>query len=91
MRILTLPVKRIYFEQIRDGLKDCEYRLTTDYWYTRLLGQHYDKVVITLGYPKKDDVSRRLEFPYRGYVVRDLLHPHFGPDPVEVFAIPVVA
>lgn len=91
MRILTLPVKRIYFEQIRDGLKDHEYRLVTDFWTKRLWGQEYDKVVITLGYPKKDDASRRLEFPYRGCIIRELTHPHFGPNPVEVFAIPVIA
>lgn len=91
MRILTLPVKRIYFEQIRDGLKDHEYRLVTDFWIRRLHGQEYDKVVITLGYPKKDDVSRRLEFPWQGAFITDITHPHFGPDPVEVFAIPVVA
>lgn len=31
-RILHLPVKKIYFDQIKSGKKLDEYRLVTEYW-----------------------------------------------------------
>lgn len=86
---LVLPVKREYFEQMRDGAKLAEYRLVTEYWRRRLLGRTYSHVIITLGYPKRDDESRRLVFPWRGYTVETITHPHFGADQVTVFAIVV--
>lgn len=90
MNPLILPVKREYFEQMRDGAKLAEYRLVTEYWRRRLLGRTYDSVVITLGYPKKDDASRRLVFPWRGCTMETITHPHFGPAPVTVFSIKVL-
>ena len=89
MADLILPVKREYFEQMRDGTKAEEYRLTTDFWRKRLEGRDYDRVVITLGYPKRDDEARRLVFPWRGFAVKTITHPHFAAEPVEVFAIAV--
>lgn len=89
MSNLVLPVKRIYFEQMRDGTKKVEYRLTTPFWRKRLEGKKYDRVVITLGYSKKDDIERRLIFPWRGFTVQTITHPHFGNEPVKVFAIAV--
>ncbi len=86
---LVLPVKREYFEQMRDGAKQAEYRLCTEYWRRRLLGRSNDSVIITLGYPKRDDTARRLVFPWRGYTVETITHPHFGADQVTVFAIVV--
>lgn len=86
---LTIPVNGIYFDQIRAGTKAEEYRLVTPFWTKRLVGRSYDQIVLTRGYPKADDASRRLVKPWRGYVVKTITHPHFGPDPVEVFAIDV--
>lgn len=88
-RDLVLSVKRIYFEQIRDGVKPDEYRLCTPYWKKRLEGREYDRVVITLGYPSKNDNERRLIRPWRGVVTRTITHQHFGDSPVQVFAIDV--
>ncbi len=87
MADLILPVKRIYFEQMRDGTKKAEYRLCTPYWLKRLQGRNYSRVVITMGYPKRDDAERRLVVPYRGYTMEVITHPHFGAAPVSVFAI----
>ena len=67
---LVLPLKREYFEQIRDGLKTEEFRLCTPYWAKRLEGRSYNQVILTLGYPAKDDSSRRLALPWRGFVKR---------------------
>ena len=75
--------------EIRAGTKVEEYRLTTPYWKKRLIGRDFEGIVLTLGYPARDDTARRLERPWRGYRIITLTHPHFGEDPVEVFAIRV--
>jgi len=91
MSTLHLSLKREYFEAIRDGSKTEEYRLCTPYWQKRLASPFglYDRIVLTLGYPARDDHSRRLERPFEGYTIKTITHPHFGPDPVTVYAIKV--
>ena len=91
MRDLILPVKTEYFEQMRDGLKLEEYRLATPFWTKRLLGRAFSSVIITKGYPRRDDTSRRLRFPWRGCVCKVINHPHFGPDDVSVYAVKIGA
>lgn len=88
---LYLPLKAVYFDQIRTGTKSEEYRLVTPHWRKRLEGRDYDQIVLTMGYPKGGGVEgvTRLTRVWRGYTVRTLTHPHFGPSPVEVFAIDV--
>lgn len=88
-RTLHLPLKREYFEGIRDGSKSEEYRLCTPHWHKRLEGREYDSIVLTLGYPAKTDTARRIERPWRGFTVKTLTHPHFGSQPVQVYAIDV--
>lgn len=90
-KILTIPVNGIYFDQIAAGTKPEEYRLATPYWEKRLFGRDYDTVVLTRGYPKAGGVEgvTRLTRKWQGYVRRSITHPHFGPEPVEVFAIDV--
>lgn len=91
MTTLYLPLKAVYFDQIRTGTKNEEYRLVTPYWRKRLEGRYYDRIVLTLGYPKGGGVEgiTRLTRAWRGHTIRTLTHPHFGPSPVEVFAIDV--
>lgn len=91
MTKLTLPLKAEYFNAIRDGSKPEEFRLVTPYWRQRLEGRSYDGIVLTLGYPSRNEHSRRLERPWRGYRKTTISHPHFGPEPVEVYAINVEA
>jgi hypothetical protein len=87
---LILPLKREYFEEIKNGTKHLEYRLCTPYWIKRIEGRDYENVILTLGYPKKDDSSRRIIKPWRGPVPREnITHPHFGDKPVQVFVIDV--
>jgi len=86
MSDLTLHLKAVYFDQIKNGTKPFEYRLITPYWKKRLIGRHYNNVVFCRGYPKRGDVE-----PYRGYDVQTLTHPHFGNKPVTVFAIRTMA
>lgn len=86
-RTLTLPLKGEYFDQIKAGTKVWEYRLATPFWIKRLDCRVYDTLVLTRGYPKRDDTERRLTMPYQGYRLETITHPHFGPEPVRVFAI----
>lgn len=87
MKILTLNLKREYFEQIKSGIKIEEYRLCTPYWQKRLEGKTFDKIIIKLGYPKNSEVEKTMEFPWKGYKKRKITHKHFGSDPVSVYAI----
>ena len=87
MKNLTIPVCRIYFEQIKSGEKREEFRLQNEYWSKRLVGKQYHNVVITCGYPKKTDFEKRIAFAWCGYVRKNITHPHFGDMPVDVFAI----
>ena len=88
-RVLHLSVKSIYFHQIKEGAKPWEYRLVTPYWRKRLEHRQYDEIRLTLGYPKAGDPERTLVLPWRGYQLLEITHPHFGPSPVQVFAIDV--
>lgn len=89
MRALVLPVKGVYFDQIKAGTKPDEFRLRTDYWRKRLVGRTYDRVEVTKGYPARDDAERRIVLPWRGYMEQTITHEFFGSEPVEVFAIKV--
>ena len=89
MTTLVLPLKGIFFDQIKAGVKTEEYRLVNRYWSRRLEFGSYDTITLTRGYPARDDASRRMVLPWRGFTVKTIQHEHFGPEPVEVFAINV--
>ena len=89
MRILTLNLKRLYFDEIRSLTKSFEYRLCTPYWKKRLENQVFDEIVIKLGYPKSSEESKILRRPWRGMEIQTITHPFFGPEPVTVYAIRV--
>jgi len=94
---LQLALKAEYFDAIRNGTKTEEYRLVNDYWTRRLFVRGYRTIgprnftgiVLTKGYPKRGDDERILERPWLGFVRKTITHQHFGPEPVEVFAINV--
>ena len=86
-RNLHLALKKAYFLAIQSGAKTVEYRLATPYWSRRLANREYEQISLTMGYPSRDDQSRRLLRPWRGCVKQTIVHPHFGDLPVTVFAI----
>jgi len=86
---LHLNLKAEYFDEVAAGSKPYEYRLRTAYWRKRLEGRSYRRVLVKKGYPKNNDLERITERPWRGYKEQTIIHSHFGPDPVEVFAIRV--
>lgn len=89
MADLQLAVNAEYFDAMLSGEKTEEYRLVNPYWGRRIFGKDYDRLIITKGYPKRGDLSRRIEVPYDGYEIKVITHPHFGKEPVKVFAIKV--
>ncbi len=91
MSALILPVKRKWFEPIRSGNKREEFRLQNQYWSTRLVGREFDKIIITLGYPKADHWQRRLEFPWRGFRRTVITSEEWKNRPRKVFAIALVS
>lgn len=95
MANLQLAVKGEYFDAMKCGEKLEEYRVVNPYWSKRLqealtgLPRAFDRLIITKGYPNRNDESRRIDIPYRGFEIKTITHPHFGPLPVLVFAIKV--
>ena len=89
MKPLHLNLKGEYFDAIRDGTKLFEFRVRNAFWCKRLEGQQFSQIQIKRGYPRADDTARNLIRPWRGYEIQTITHPHFGPNPVEVFAIHV--
>lgn len=89
MANLQLALKSEYFDAIKSGEKIEEFRLCTNYWEKRLVGREYEELIITKGYPKRDDESRKMYFKYCGFKTKTITHPHFGKEPVKVFAIKV--
>lgn len=89
MAKLHLNLKGEYFDQIKSGEKVEEFRLCTPFWNKRLAGRNYDGIMIKRGYPKADDAAKVIERPYKGWQMKTITHPHFGAQPVAVFAIVV--
>lgn len=87
MNVLHLNLKGEYFDAIKSGEKLEEYHLYNEYWQKRLLFKEYDGIVLKRGYPKRGDVKNTIERLWRGWTIKEITHPHFGPDPVKVFAV----
>lgn len=87
MADLPLAVNGEYFDAMKRGEKTEEYRLVNAWWGRRLFGRDYERRIITRGYPRKDDASRRLVTPYDEYEIKSITHKHFGSDLVKVFAV----
>lgn len=87
MSDLHLHVKTEYFEQIKRGEKTEEYLIYNEYWCRRLLLRRiaYEGIAIHNAYESGEE--NRLTFPWRGFEIKEITHPHFGPEPVTVFAI----
>ena len=84
---LHLHLKSQYFNAIAQGSKLEEYRLCTPYWQRRLENRSYNKIVLKLGYPKRNDMSRTIIRPWHGYTIKTIQHELFGALPVQVYAI----
>lgn len=72
-----------YYDEISRGEKTEEYR-ECEQWRKRIEGREYRNIVFHRGYTLTAQA-----FPYRGYEIRTITHPHFGPDPVTVYVLPL--
>lgn len=86
---LHLNLKKEYFEQIKSGEKEFEFREITPYWRKRLTGKTFKRIIIKSGYPKRGDPDRTLIRPWRGFIIKTIKHEHFGNRATKVFAIKV--
>lgn len=86
-KALILNLKKEYFQEIKSGVKKEEYRLYNPYWIKRLENKTFSKVIIKLGYPRKDDKEKEIIFPWNGYKIKTISHKHFGNEQVKVYAI----
>lgn len=89
MNILTLHVKKKYFDQIKSGEKTEEYRKMKSYWIKRLNLKKFDGVVIICGYPSRSQMSSDncISFPFNGITTKVIQHEEFGTHKVAVYAI----
>lgn len=101
MRVLHLPLKKVWFDMIKSGVKKEEYREIKDFYIKRFCSgcyrvscvdcydckiKKYDKVVFTLGYPNGDDSERRLEFNNPSIRVGEG-KPEWGAEPGEIYYV----
>jgi hypothetical protein len=97
MSDLHLHVKTEYFEAIKRGEKTEEYRLVNEYWLTRLArityvdarlvpSQLIAGIVIHNAY-RFAAPENIIKFPWRGWTLELITHPHFANKPALVFAI----
>lgn len=84
---LHLHVKTVYFDAIKSGEKTHEYRLANDYWRKRMVGRTYEGIVLYNAY--KPGAENRIEMLWKSPHTERRTHPHFGPDEVTVWAIPM--
>jgi len=84
MKILTINIKRKYFDLIKNGKKKEEYRLIKKYWIDRLENKEYDFIRFQNGY---NSDSEKFIIEYLGIVKKEIQHEFFGDKSVQVFAI----
>jgi len=75
MKILTLTIKKKYFDKIKSGEKKIEYRRYAPYYISRIVGKSYDAIKFINGY-KKDAPMILVE--YQGYVIIDCVETPLG-------------
>jgi hypothetical protein len=84
---LILAVKGRWFEEIKAGTKQDEYRLCTTFWHKRLSDRIYDDIEITLGYPRRDEPAKRLLFEFDGVTMEQVVSPEWDNVEQSCFAV----
>lgn len=89
MKTLTLHLKKKWFEQVESGEKLYEYRLYNEYWRKRIEGVHFALLELALGFPKKEDLSRRIVMEYIKPSIITISHEEWDLKTKEVFCFPL--
>ena len=58
---LHLNLKKEYFEEIKSGEKEFEYREITPYWRKRLTGKTFVRIIIKGGYLTADNALKAMK------------------------------
>jgi len=66
---LILNVKKRYFDVIKSGDKNIEYRQVKDFWIKRICNKQFNNVIIVHGYPKTRDATNSIVFPWNGFTI----------------------
>jgi hypothetical protein len=86
--VLTLHLKRKWWEQIRAGVKRSELRVNSPRNRTLLANRRFDEIRLWLGYPPRHETTKLLRFRHRRTQMRVLgYHPEFGKGPHCVWEI----
>lgn len=88
-KILTLRLKRKWWDLIKSGEKTVELRRCNTYWRRRLVGREYDEIHLWLGYPKSTDTEKLIVRKWTNVAKEMVQSDEFGPEPVECFCIDV--
>ncbi len=83
MTNLHLILKKEWFDKIKSGEKNIEYRLATPFWEKRLWNKQWDKITFQLGYSNKN----RIEKKWLKTELEVIKMPFFGNEEVLIFAI----
>ncbi|MBT4329519.1 MAG: ASCH domain-containing protein [Gammaproteobacteria bacterium] len=86
-KILHLHLTFRYFDEIRAGTKREEFRLA-EKWQESLDKNSYTGIRLYRAFQKVSP-STVIDLPYRGYTLREIVHPHFNNQPALVCAIDV--
>lgn len=79
MKVLSMPIKKKWFDMILTGEKKEEYRTIGDYWRKRLLTDKVDRIKLINGYGHN-----------RPYLIVELRNIRKGTGKEEWGAVPVV-
>lgn len=100
LHALVLHLKEPYFNQIKAGSKNVEYRILSDYWEKRFYDEYgncknFSEIIVLLGYPKTGtyDKNNFMSFQWSGFTLELSGHPELTKgkyESVAVFAIPLI-
>lgn len=86
MSELVLPVQERFFNEIRDGIKQIEYRAYKPYWIEQIEDQNISLIKIVKNGTKGNSPDTALFFDFNGYEITTI-DSHFYGNNAKVFAI----
>jgi hypothetical protein len=99
MKTLRLPLKKKWFKLTKSGVKTEDYREITHHWISRLttnwdkhifpnelIFKDFDKTILTLGYPSKEETDKFLTYEHKGIEIRTG-NPAWGAEPDKLYFV----
>jgi len=82
MKDLILNVKKQWFDLVKSGKKDKEYREIKPYWTSRLVNKTYNRIIYVHAWPHTFTEMNSIIFPYNGYIITTI-----DPNEIEYDAV----